>query len=629
MENALTILQKYWGYDAFRAPQQEIIDAVNSGRDVLGLMPTGGGKSITFQVPALQNQGLVMVISPLIALINDQVEQLKNKNIKAVKLVGGLSQEETIHLLDNCLYGNYKLLYLSPERLQIDWVFEYIKKLPISLIAIDEAHCVSQWGHDFRPAFLSIKNIRPFFKKVPFLALTASATARVQADIIEQLALQNPVLFSGSFERSNLCYHVISTEDKRTKMWQILQKNPQSSIVYVRNRRLTLELAAYLQSQNISATFFHGGLSLKEKYKNMDLWMKESANVMVATNAFGMGIDKPNVKTVIHYSLPDNLEGYYQEAGRAGRNGNKSFAVLLLSSEDVLSASMQLEQSMFDKDFLKMVFAKICSHFQIPYGEGFDCEYSFDLWTFCDKYQLPLQKTFNAIQFLDRQSVLQISPELLQRYKIQFIKSSAEIIKLSEQLPIYDAIIKILVRNFPGIFSMPIQVNIKDLSRKLDLPSDEIESLLLQLKQKGIVSFEFHKLDTHIRFLQNREDAYTINRTVKNLKSFHDTKRQQFTAVAHYVEDQTTCKNKILLGYFDQKITEDCGVCSTCLKKKTSVVDLNIEKEKVLNALNTKALSSKELQILLRWPDEKLVKIIRVLLDENRIEMIKNLYKII
>jgi len=629
MESALDILQKYWGFDAFRAPQKEIIDAVNAGHDVLGLMPTGGGKSLTFQVPAMQKQGLVLVISPLIALMNDQVEQLKNKKIKAIKLVGGLSQEETIDLLDNCLYGNYKLLYLSPERLQIDWILDYIKRLPISLIAIDEAHCVSQWGHDFRPAFLTIKNIRPFFKNVPFLALTASATARVQADIIEQLELKNPTIFTSSFERSNLGYHVIATEDKRTKMLQILLKNPQPSIVYVRNRRLTLELASFLQSQNIKATFFHGGLPLKEKNKNMDLWMQESVHVIVATNAFGMGIDKPNVKTVIHYSLPDNLEGYYQEAGRAGRNGNKCFAVLLLSNEDVATASNQLQQSIFDKDFLKLVFGKICSHFQIPYGEGFDDEYSFDLWTFCDKYHLPLQKTHNAIQFLDRQSVLQISPELLQRYKIQFLKSSAEVIQFATLQPIFDPIIKTLARHFTGIFTMPTLVNIKDFAKKASLPQAEVESLLAQLMQKGVLSFEFHKLDTHIRFLQNREDEYTINKTVKNLKLFHETKLQQFQAVAHYAEDQKVCKNKILLGYFDQIITDDCGVCSTCLKNKATVVDLDFEKEKVLKALNTKALSSKELQIVLDWTDEQLVKIIRILLDENRIEMNKNLYKII
>ena len=384
-----------------------------------------------------------------------------------------------------------------------------------------------------------------------------------------------------------------------------------------------------LEWQNIKATFFHGGLPLKEKNKNMDLWMQESVHVIVATNAFGMGIDKPNVKTVIHYSLPDNLEGYYQEAGRAGRNGNKCFAVLLLSNEDVATASNQLQQSIFDKDFLKLVFGKICSHFQIPYGEGFDDEYSFDLWTFCDKYHLPLQKTHNAIQFLDRQSVLQISPELLQRYKIQFLKSSAEVIQFATLQPIFDPILKTLARHFTGIFTMPTLFNIKDFAKKASLPQAEVESLLAQLMQKGVLSFEFHKLDTHIRFLQNREDEYTINKTVKNLKLFHETKLQQFQAVAHYAEDQKVCKNKILLGYFDQIITDDCGVCSTCLKNKATVVDLDFEKEKVLKALNTKALSSKELQIVLDWTDEQLVKIIRILLDENRIEMNKNLYKII
>jgi len=329
MSTPLEILQKYWNHDAFRTPQEEIIASVLAGKDTFGLMPTGGGKSITFQVPAMMLEGICLVISPLVALMKDQVQNLQNKGIKAIALTGGISSDEMIDLLDNCQYGNYKFLYLSPERLQNDWVLERIKNLPINLIAIDEAHCVSQWGHDFRPSYLKISKLKEFFPKVAFLALTASATKRVQDDIIVQLQLENPAVFTKSFARDNLAYMVFNVEDKLHMIEQILKKNLEPSIIYVTNRKACSETVKQIEALGFSATFYHGGLSSKEKEKHMKLWMEEQVQTIVATNAFGMGIDKANVKTVIHLHIPPNLENYYQEAGRAGRNGAKAFAVLL------------------------------------------------------------------------------------------------------------------------------------------------------------------------------------------------------------------------------------------------------------------------------------------------------------
>ena len=352
MQTALEILQKYWKHDTFRSLQSEIITAVLNGEDTFALMPTGGGKSICFQVPAMMNPGICLVISPLVALMKDQVANLKLKGIKAIALTGGIKSDEIIDLLDNCQFGDYKFLYLSPERLQSDWILDRIKNLPINLIAIDEAHCVSQWGHDFRPAYLKISNLKTHFPKIPFLALTATATFKVKEDIIEELGLHHPQIFQKSFARKNIAYMVFEAEDKLYKIEQILKKNPQPSIIYVRNRKSCLDVSSQLKSLGVKATYYHGGLSPKEKDTNMQLWMQEKAQVIVATNAFGMGIDKPNVKTVIHIQLPENIENYYQEAARCGRTGEKAFSVILTSPSDIIQSENQFLNVLPDKEFL-------------------------------------------------------------------------------------------------------------------------------------------------------------------------------------------------------------------------------------------------------------------------------------
>ena len=372
MSEALQILQKHWKHDSFREPQEQIIDAILEGNDVFTLLPTGGGKSVCYQVPGMLLDGMCLVISPLIALMKDQVENLQERDIKAIALVGGTSQNDIIDVLDNCQFGNYKFLYLSPERLQHDWIVDRLKQLKISLIAIDEAHCVSQWGHDFRPAYLKISKLKEVFPKTSFLALTASATSKVQIDIIENLALENPKIFTKSFERKNLAYHVIKTEDKLSKIKQILSKNTESSIIYVSNRKACLDISSQLNHLGFSATFYHGGLSYKEKERNRLLWIENKTQIIVATNAFGMGIDKPDVKTVIHIHLPQNLENYYQEVGRAGRNGEKAFGILLTNSSDVKSAKSQFLSVLPDKEFLKKVYIKLNNYFQIAYGEGYN-----------------------------------------------------------------------------------------------------------------------------------------------------------------------------------------------------------------------------------------------------------------
>ena len=616
MSESLQILQKYWKHEAFRASQEEIINAVLEGNDTFALLPTGGGKSVCYQIPAMQKEGICLVISPLIALIKDQVQNLQKKNIKAVALLGGISQNEIIQLLDNCQFGNYKFLYLSPERLQQDWVVDRIKQLPINLIAIDEAHCVSQWGHDFRPSYLKIKDIKEHFPKVPFLALTGSANERVSKDIIENLALTNPIVFKQSFYRENLAYYVVKTEDKLYKVQQILTKNRVSSIVYVRNRKSCLEISNQLKSLGFTATYFHGGLGIKEKEKNMTLWMENKVQVIVATNAFGMGIDKPDVKTVIHIQLPDNLENYYQEVGRAGRDGKKAFGILLVSSGDIKMAKNQFLTTLPDADFLKEVYLKLNTYFQIAYGEGFNQQFSFNLNHFCSKYNFPIVKTHNALQFLDRQAVITLQNEFSEKISLQFIISSKEVIRYMSLQSHSEEIITTILRTYSGIFEIETAINTALIAKKTNTTEEKVLTTIEDLKKANCISLAIQKNDSSITFNEVREDALTINRVSKFLEKQNELKANQLNSVIHFI-DSESCKNKLLLVYFDEKNAKECGICSFCVAKKNAV-NTNLV-EKIISLLTKTPLNSREIETQLSITTEETIFAIQVLLENNKI----------
>ena len=616
MSESLQILQKYWKHEAFRASQEEIINAVLEGNDTFALLPTGGGKSVCYQIPAMQKEGICLVISPLIALIKDQVQNLQKKNIKAVALLGGISQNEIIQLLDNCQFGNYKFLYLSPERLQQDWVVDRIKQLPINLIAIDEAHCVSQWGHDFRPSYLKIKDIKEHFPKVPFLALTGSANERVSKDIIENLALTNPIVFKQSFYRENLAYYVVKTEDKLYKVQQILTKNRASSIVYVRNRKSCLEISNQLKSLGFTATYFHGGLGIKEKEKNMTLWMENKVQVIVATNAFGMGIDKPDVKTVIHIQLPDNLENYYQEVGRAGRDGKKAYGILLVSSGDIKIAKNQFLTTLPDADFLKEVYLKLNTYFQIAYGEGFNQQFSFNLNHFCSKYNFPIVKTHNALQFLDRQAVITLQNEFSEKISLQFIISSKEVIRYMSLQSHSEEIITTILRTYSGIFEIETAINTALIAKKTNTTEEKVLTTIEDLKKANCISLAIQKNDSSITFNEVREDALTINRVSKFLEKQNELKANQLNSVIHFI-DSESCKNKLLLVYFDEKNAKECGICSFCVAKKNAV-NTNLV-EKIISLLTKTPLNSREIETQLSITTEETIFAIQVLLENNKI----------
>ncbi|SRR5690554_892085 len=621
MQQPLEILKKHFKFDNFRDLQLPIINSVLEGKDTFALMPTGGGKSICFQVPALAKDGLCLVISPLIALMKDQVQNLQKKDIRALAIIGNLSTNEISDLLDNALYGNYKFLYLAPERLQQEWILERITALPINLVAIDEAHCVSQWGHDFRPAYLSIKKIRSLLPKTPFLALTASATHRVKQDVIEQLDLKRPNVFQSSFERKNLMYKVVEAHDKLHHIQKILKEFPNPSIIYVRNRRSCIEVSNNLNAIGIKATYFHGGLSLAEKEKNMALWMDEKVQVIVATNAFGMGIDKSNVQNIIHIQLPENLESYYQEAGRAGRDGAAAQAIILLNNHDILQAKQQFIEILPDKSFLTNVYIKLFNFFQIAYGELPEDRFDFSFSQFCSKYNLPILKTYNALSFLDRQSVISLSQEFSKKVSLQFIIPSKEVIRYMSLNPNDQEIISTILRTYTGIFDIETPINTTYIAKKSASSEAKVLALLEKLHQMEIIVYRAQNNDASIVFNEVREDERTINRLSGFLKSQNDLKTAQLNSVIEYVTDQKTCKSVFLLRYFGEENPPKCGICSVCTAKEALNFDLKHTAAQILKILSEKPHSSRDLEHTLKLPEEQILKSIHYLLEEEKIKI--------
>jgi ATP-dependent DNA helicase RecQ len=624
MSKAIKILEKYWKHNTFRYPQEEIITSVLEGKDTFALMPTGGGKSICFQVPAMMQEGICLVISPLIALMRDQVQNLQNKGIKAIALTGGIHQEEIINLLDNCQFGNYKFLYLSPERLQNDWILERIKNLPINLIAIDEAHCVSQWGHDFRPAYLKISALKEFFPKIAFLALTASATPRVKEDIIIQLQLDSPKVFTKSFYRDNIAYMVFETEDKMHLLQQILKKNPEPSIIYVTNRKSCTDMVQQIEILGFTATYYHGGLSHKDKENHMKLWMDEKVQVMVATNAFGMGIDKSNVKTIIHLHLPQNLENYYQESGRAGRDGEKAFAIMLNNPSDVLHAEAQFISVLPDKLFLKLVFLKLCTFLQIAYGEGIDEQFGFKLNQFCSKYNFPILKTYNALQFLDRQGIITLSQEFSEKISLQFTIPSKEVIRYMSLNPNDEEIILTILRTYPGIYDTQTAFNLQLIVKKSNTNETAVLSLLQKLKEKNIINLIAKDNDATITFNEVREDERTINRVAKYLEAQNKLKVAQLHAVLHYCNEAKTCKQKLLMQYFGENLKDDCGSCSYCVSKNKKKQNPHIVAEKIIELLKIQDFNSRDIQKLTKFSKDDVIFALQNLLEKEIISIQPN-----
>ncbi|MBT8320149.1 MAG: RecQ family ATP-dependent DNA helicase [Eudoraea sp.] len=620
-EDASQILKKYWGYDSFRGSQAEIIDAALQKQDVLALLPTGGGKSVCYQVPTLLEEGICIVISPLIALIEDQVNALKRKDIRALGLTGGLSFDEVLILLDNCLYGNYRFLYLSPERLQQDLVREKIKGMPVNLIAIDEAHCISQWGHDFRPAYLDCAILRELHPEVPVMALTATATERVARDIIDNLGLTDARVFKDSFLRKNISYTVFWEEDKRYRLATLCKAAQRSGIIYVRSRRMTQELAGYLNKKGIKSHFFHGGMSGSEKSDKLNDWLQNKVQFMVATNAFGMGVDKPDVDLVVHYQIPDNLENYFQESGRAGRDGEPANAILLTNKADEIRLKEQFLSVLPNTKYLKLVYRKLNNYFQIPYGGGEHESYPFHFDSFCEAYDFQYMLTYNALRILDQQSVISMSQEFSRHTTVKFEASKKDLFNYMEVNRPVAEIIQVVLRTYGGVFDFETRINPLLISKKTGKSEQEILNGLKKLESDGLLSMHIQDRDMKITFLIPREDDLVINRFAKIVKAHHQLKEQNLQQMLEYLQNDKTCRSKQLLNYFGQELKEDCRSCDVCKRKYDKFSIPSDLSERILKQLRDSGSTSRELIACLPDEEEIILESLREMLEEGSISL--------
>lgn len=631
MNKPLDILQHYWGYTKFRPLQEEIIQHVLDKKDTVALLPTGGGKSVCFQIPALVEDGICIVVSPLIALMNDQVNALTRMGIKSMALTGSISLNDLDRLLDNCIYGNYKFLYLSPERLQQELVQYRIEKMQVNLIAIDEAHCISQWGNDFRPAYKNISLLKSIKPDVPFIALTATATPEVLTDTINELELNNPGVFQKSFFRENLSYQVWKEQDKFYRLKDLLKEN-EPAIIYTRNRKSTEEICKHLNLKGIQSTFFHGGISADDKKTKLQNWLNETTPVMVATSAFGMGIDKPNVRSVIHIDLPESLESYFQEAGRAGRDGAYSKTILLYNEADEAQVKRQFISTLPTTEFLKHIYKRLCNHFYIAYGEGEFTTHSFNFEKFCLQNELHTMKTYNAIQTLDRLSIIKLSFEFGRKTEVQFLIPSKQVIAYLDS-NLKNAIIgKTILRIYTGIFEKLTAIDLELIASKSGQSTKELIDTLKQFEKDKVISLQLATTDTSLTFIEPREDDRTINRIAKTVERLNSNKKKQVNAVMAYIENNTVCKSIQLLHYFGDYSDTPCGICSVCANQQSlpSKKELTLISREILVLLEVNTFTSREICERLTFAEAKVIFVLQQLLDANKIKLnLNNKYNLI
>ncbi|MBS0009804.1 MAG: RecQ family ATP-dependent DNA helicase [Bacteroidales bacterium] len=616
------ILTRYWGFTSFKPLQEEILKSIADGKDTLGLMPTGGGKSLTFQIPALASQGLCIVITPLIALMKDQVDKLRNREIRAMAIHSGMTREEIDIAFDNCIYGDYKFLYISPERINTQIFEKRVMSMNVSLVAVDEAHCISQWGYDFRPSYLNISGIRKMVgKDVPILALTATATSRVVDDIMDKLEFRQRNVLQSGFERKNLVYLVRKVEDKNTYVLDTLKKVKGSGIIYVRSRKKTREIAHFLVANKIAADYYHAGLSREKREGKQNAWASGKPRIIVATNAFGMGIDKADVRFVIHWDIPDSLESYFQESGRAGRDGQKAWAVQLYYESDISTAKERVSAKFPPVEYIKNIYELLCNYLQIPVGSGKNVVYDFNLAEFVSKYRLSVSQAYNSLKFLEREKYLELTEELNNPSRVFFKVSRDDLYKFQVANASMDGFIKLLLRSYTGMFTEYVPVNEEVLSRKSGLSRDIIYKFFVNLSSRDIINYIPGKKTALIIFTEERLDKKSLYVSPENHKHIREKHQERLEEMLKYVSSKTRCRASMLLDYFGQESVR-CGLCDVCMSRNEldmSKYEFDRTLDDIKLILQKKALPADQVVEALETDKEKAIKIIRWLLDHDKI----------
>ena len=618
------ILKHYWGYDDFRGIQREIIESIGAGRDTLGLMPTGGGKSIAFQVPALAKEGLCIVVTPLIALMKDQVANLRSRGIKATAIYSGMRSSDIVKALENCIFGDYKFLYVSPERLSSELFLKKIQRVKVSMVTVDEAHCISQWGHDFRPAYREVKQLREIFPNVPVLALTATATPEVVKDIQQQLGFAQENCFSMSFARKNLVYVVRHTENKPQELLHILDRISGSAIVYTLNRKKTKEVCDILLANGVTAEYYHAGLSPESKDAKEEAWKSGRARVMVSTNAFGMGIDKPDVRLVVHIDLPSSIEAYFQEAGRAGRDGNDAYAVTLFSRVDRQVVARRLADNYPSQEFIREIYDEICYYYSMALGDGLNCTYEFSLGDFCKDYHRPTLQTDSALKILTRMGYLEYVEEMEYASRVRFIVGKDALYRFRGLPPDYELLINALLRNYSGLFTDYVFIDERYLSRVTKLSRHRMYEIFVSLVSRGLVQYAPSKKCPIITFTRHR----VLGSELRFAREVYDERKaifgERLKSVINYAVSDDKCRSRLLLEYFGEKGSDDCRRCDVCVQRRAAgkPPQMPSKEEAVMQLLSDgKPHSLDELAALGLTDNERKV-LLRALCDEEKIRIV-------